>query len=211
MASPSVSQTRLGAVLWTLCLQYFSVEALTASAWGGRYSFRTNFISDLAAMRCEPGGVCSPWHALMNASFAIQGVLMIGGAVLLRPAFGGRAWASAALVFTAIAGLGVIGVGLAPEDFAPTAHFAAAGLNIVGANAAMICMGLALRAGGARAFSWLPLGVGALGLAAVAALLAKTDGGLGIGVVERVAADPFALWLALLGGLVLRGRLPISG
>ena len=210
MAGHSLAQTRLGAVLWILCLQYFVAEALTAWAWDGRYSFRTNFISDLAAVRCDVGAVCSPWHALMNASFVAQGLLMIGGALLLGPAFRGRAGTTAALALTAMAGLGVIGVGLAPEDFAPSAHFVSAGLNIVSANAAMIGMGFALRAGGARAFSWLPLALGTLGIAAVGALVAKVDGGLGIGVVERVAADPFAVWLALLGALSLRARLPIA-
>ena len=208
MRGHCLSQTRLGAILWTLCPQYFVAEALTASAWGGGYRFRTNFISDLGAVRCD--AVCSPWHSLMNASFVAQGFLMIGGAALLHPAFRRRAFETAALLLTATAGLGVIGVGAAPEDFAPGAHYVSAGVNIVGANAAMICMGVALRAGGARALSWLPLVLGLAGFVALTALVSKADDGLGIGVVERIAADPFALWLALLGALSLRGRLPIA-
>ena len=198
---------RLGALLWIACLQYFLAEAVTASAWGGGYSFGHNYISDLGALRCE-AGLCSPWHAVMNTSFVTQGCLMIGGAALLRPVFGGGHWTRAALILTATAGLGVIGVGLAPEDFAPGAHYFSAGINIFSANAATLCMGMALRAARPHWLGALGLTVGALGMAAFAVLAAKIGVGLGVGIVERAAADPFAVWLALLGGLTMRnGRL----
>ena len=198
---------RLGALLWIGCLQYFLAEAVTAFAWGGGYRFGHNYISDLGALRCE-AGFCSPWHAVMNISFVAQGFLMIGGAALLRPVIGGGIWPQAALILTATAGLGVMGVGLAPEDFAPEAHYFSAGINIFSANAAMLCMGMALSAGRPHWLGALGLTVGTLAMAAFALLAAKIDVGLGVGIVERVAADPFALWLALLGGVTLRnGRL----
>jgi len=198
---------RLGALLWIACLQYFLAEAVSASAWSGGYSLSRNYISDLGASRCDVG-LCSPWHVVMNASFVMQGCLMICGAVLLRSVFGGGVWTRAALILTATAGLGVIGVGLAPEDVAPGAHYFSAGINIFSANASMLCMGMALRAGRPQWLGALGLFLGALGMAAFALLAAKIDVGLGVGIVERAAADPFALWLALLGGLMLRnGRL----
>ena len=198
---------RLGALLWIACLQYFLAEAVTASAWGGGYSVSHNYISDLGALACD-AGLCSPWHAVMNASFVTQGCLMIGGAALLRASFGGGFWARAALILTGTAGLGVIGVGLAPEDFAPGAHYLSAGINIFSANAAMLCMGMALRGARPHWLGALGLIFGALGMAAFAILAAKFQVGLGVGIVERAAADSFALWLALLGGLTQRnGRL----
>src|SRR6476661_3211462 len=90
---PDVATTRfyLGALAKLSVLQYFVAEAAVIGAWAApeRYSRRTGYISDLGALRCgEFSGrdVCSPAHLLMNASFVVQGIGMMVGALLLSSA-----------------------------------------------------------------------------------------------------------------------------
>ena len=70
-------------------VQYFVAEAAVIEAWAGPepYSRATGFISDLGAISCgiyEDRAVCSPLHLLMNASFVVQGLALILGAVFLH-------------------------------------------------------------------------------------------------------------------------------
>jgi hypothetical membrane protein len=208
-------RTAVGALLWMLCLQYFVAEGVAILGWRGSYSLARNFISDLGALRCDvdmkelsiiAGAVCSPLHAAMNASFLLQGLLIAGGAILARPMFPrGRLWL-AGLVLIGAAGLGVFVVGLAPEDAAPRAHYAGAALNLISCNVGMAATGVAMlrwrRA--ARAMGFVALGAGAAGLAGLALLAARLDLGLGVGLIERLAAYPFPLWVAGMGALLLR-------
>lgn len=90
---PDVAATRfyVGALAKLSVLQYFVAEAAVIGAWAGEepYSRRTGFISDLGALACgefDGRDVCSPAHLLMNASFVVQGLGMIIGAILLGSA-----------------------------------------------------------------------------------------------------------------------------
>ena len=142
-------------------LQYFVAEAAVIGAWAGQqpYSRRTGYISDLGAVGCgvfDGRDVCSPAHVLMNASFVVQGIGMMVGALLLSSALlctaarpGARftlvpasrmAWVAAisARALTAAAGAGTVLVGLVPEDAGSVWHavgaimyFAAGGLALV--------------------------------------------------------------------------------
>ena len=84
---------RLGAVVWICAVQFFVMQAVVQSAWTSPFSLIHNFISDLGNTVCGPypagSGrfVCSPWHAAMNASFALQGVLIAAGVLLVLAAF----------------------------------------------------------------------------------------------------------------------------
>ena len=69
---------RMQAVLWCLCVQFFVAEQIARLGWTLPYSFARNYISDLGATVCT-SLVCSPRHALMNASFVLQGLLIAGG------------------------------------------------------------------------------------------------------------------------------------
>jgi hypothetical membrane protein len=188
-----------------LCLQYFAAEAIAAGGFRGAYSFRRNFISDLGAARCSGAG-CSPLHALMNASFVLQGVLIFAGAVLVWPLFP-KGLARLALGLIAASGLGVAVVGLAPEDAAPGWHYLGAAENLLLSNAGAALIGGALmrEREAARAVGLLSLGLGLIGLAGLAGLAARLDFGLGAGIMERIAAYPFPLWLAGMGVWLLRG------
>jgi len=88
-----VAATRfyVGALAKLSVLQYFVAEAAVIGAWAGEepYSRRTGFISDLGALACgefDGRDVCSPAHLLMNASFVVQGLGMMIGAILLGSA-----------------------------------------------------------------------------------------------------------------------------
>ena len=90
---PDLPSTRFyaGALALLSVLQYFVAEAAVIGAWAGQqpYSRRTGYISDLGAVGCgvfDGRDVCSPAHVLMNASFVVQGIGMMVGALLLSSA-----------------------------------------------------------------------------------------------------------------------------
>jgi hypothetical membrane protein len=198
----TATSRRRSAWLWVGCLQYFAAEAMAAAGYRGGYSVRRNYISDLGAVRCGGAG-CSPLHPLMNASFLLQGALILGGAVLLRPLFP-RGLARLALALVAASGVGVAVVGFAPEDAAPGWHYFGAAENLLLSNAGAAVIGAALLRE-RRAVGLLSLGFGLTGLAGLAGLARGLDFGLGVGVIERMAAYPFPLWLAGMGGWLLAG------
>ncbi|WP_284974191.1 hypothetical protein [Arthrobacter sp. efr-133-TYG-104] len=78
----------IGAWAQLSVLQYFLAEAAVIEAWAGPepYSRATGLISDLGAKYCgiyDDRAVCSPLHELMNASFVVQGLALIFGAIFL--------------------------------------------------------------------------------------------------------------------------------
>jgi hypothetical membrane protein len=201
-----MKRTKWGGFCWTFCLQYFAAEAAAVAGWRGGYSFHDNYISDLGALSCVSSG-CSPLHALMNASFLLQGVLISAGAMLVWPAFP-RGWLRAlALGLIAASGVGVFVVGLAPEDFAPGWHYLGAGEHFLFCNAGAALLGIALlrRGRATRPIALLSLATGLLGLAGLACLATTHYFGLGVGGMERVTAYPFTLWIAGMGIWLLRG------
>lgn len=202
-ASGAMNRIDYGAILWVLCLQYFVAEAIAVAGFRGAYSFRQNFISDLGAITCA-GPVCSPLHAIMNASFVLQGVLIAAGSARVRPAFP-RGWRWALpLGLIAASGLGVFAVGLAPEDFAPAWHYLGAAENFLFCNAGTALLGVALLRRSKTA-GLASVAAGGLGLAGLACLAIRAYFGLGVGGMERVTAYPFPLWLAGMGAWLLRG------
>ena len=205
IAGPMTSRRR-GGWLWVGCLQYFAAEAIAVAGFRGAYSFRRNFISDLGTVRCGDGAGCSPLHPLMNASFLVQGVLIFAGAVVVWPLFP-RGLARLALGLIAASGLGVAVVGLAPEDAAPGWHYLGAAENLLLSNTGAALIGAALlrEKRAPRAVGLLSLGFGLIGLAGLAGLAVRVDFGLGAGVIERIAAYPFPLWLAGMGVWLLAG------
>jgi hypothetical membrane protein len=207
-----MKRTNCGAVCWIVCLQYFVAEAIAVTGWRGDYSFRENYISDLGAVTCA-GAVCSPLHALMNASFVLQGVLVSAGAFLVWPALP-RGWlGSLALALIAVSGLGVFVVGLAPEDFAPGWHYLGAGEHFLFCNAGAALLGLTLLRHGrpTRRIAVFSLAAGLLGLAGLVCLATRHYFGLGVGGMERVTAYPFTLWIAGMGAWLLRGAAAEEG
>jgi hypothetical membrane protein len=196
-----MNPTRLGAVCWVLCLQYFAGEAISVAGWRGVYSLRENYISDLGALGCSDS-ICSPLHALMNTSFVLQGMLISTGAALVWRAVA-RGWFGAlGLGLVMASGLGVFLVGLAPENSLPGLHLIGAAEHFVFCNLGAALLGVSL-------LRWAPtaglvsVAAGLVGLAAFTCLATHEYFGFGVGVIERVTAYPFPLWLAGMGAWLL--------
>ncbi|MFK0007107.1 DUF998 domain-containing protein [Paenarthrobacter sp. NPDC090520] len=212
-------------------VQYFAAEAAVIDAWAGPepYSRATGYISDLGAISCgiyEDRSVCSPLHVLMNASFVVQGLALILGAVFLtagllcvaaRPGvparrFHGEAprviaqhWilAVAIRILTGVAGVGTVLVGLVPEDFGSPWHFAGALMFFIGGGFALILLGILwLRQ---TPVSWFLAASGALCIGAlVVGGLTRMDVPEP-GILERLMGYPVTIGLAA-AGLVIAQR-----
>src|SRR5437868_10337754 len=101
---------RLGAFIWILAVQFFVAQIVVQSAWVTPFSLIQNFISDLGNTTCGPYPkdstmyVCSPWHAWMNASFILLGLIILVGAMLIRKRFPPIRSRAAGLLLLALAG-----------------------------------------------------------------------------------------------------------
>jgi hypothetical membrane protein len=201
-------------VIWICAVQFFAAQVITQARWTTPFSLATNYISDLGNTTCElyPAVVglyvCSPWHTLMNISFVLQGVIILVGAALARPAFAGLRWKTLVFALLVVTALGMVGVGLFPEDVNNRAHVISAGAQFITGNAAMIVLGIAAnRAQQWRAFAVFSIAFGIAGLLATG-LFAHGHGlGLGVGGMERVAAYTLPVWLITTGTLIVRKRL----
>ncbi len=185
-------------------------EAITALRWGGRYSYRSNHISDLGALGCATG--CSPWHALMNLSFFVQGVLIAGGALLLsRRESPGRLGGLARFTLL-LAALGLAAVAVAPEDVDLNLHISGARTHFLAGTLGMLFWGLSLvtawhRTGSPRT-ALLAFAVAAFGDVLLVFENGPMSALIGGGTLERLAAYPLPLWLAWTGISLLRARQP---
>ena len=143
----------LGGIVWVLATgQYMVAQLVAAAAWKPPYSWHSDYISDLGNTACgmfavphaTSAYVCSPLHAVMNASFVVAGLLTIVGTVLLRRWWPAGRLTMIGLVLLVAAGLGKIVVGVVPEN-------ANAGLHLLGAfnlpvgSVAILLLSLAVR------------------------------------------------------------------
>ncbi|MEO8294390.1 MAG: DUF998 domain-containing protein [Gemmatimonadota bacterium] len=200
------SPGRSGLYVWIFAVQFFIMQIVVARGWTTPFSLSANFISDLGNTACGgyPAGssnyVCSPWHAWMNTSFIVLGLTIMIGTVLNRRYFGSSALPRTALLLLAISGIGVLLVGLYPENTSISAHTTGAGLNFVGGNLGIALLGVALarahRRPGLAIYSMIS---GLTGLAGTILLVQGFYMGLGIGGMERIAAYPIPLWLIVAG------------
>ncbi|MFJ4208409.1 DUF998 domain-containing protein [Paenarthrobacter sp. NPDC089675] len=209
-------------------IHYFVVEAVAMAAWRGSPSYdrREHVISDLGAAHCGPFNgydVCSPLNWLMNASFVLQGVAMILGAVLvssavlsvaaepgrrgIRPGMATRSaeafpWVAAGIVrvLILIAGIGQAMVGLVPEDTELALHLTGAGLYFIAGPLALVVLGLVWR--GHTQMSWMVLLFGVVSLGTTIYVLAARLRVDEAGAIERTMAYPIILGLSLVGLIV---------
>lgn len=199
----------LGGIVYVLAVQYFVGEQIAAAAWTDPpYDWRHDYISDLGVVTCEQ--ICSPLHAVMNASFVLLGVIVITGSVLLRHCLDAT---PARLLFVGLmcaSGVGDVLVGTFPGSVDAVAsgtnvlHVLGAVLAIVGGNAGILVAGIALlRSNRHRMLGTYSVASGVIGLAAFALFALGLDLGVGIGLVERVAADPITVWMIVAGTATL--------
>ena len=124
-----------GPAMWMLAIVFFVAQLLVAYPWRSKaplpsgispehpYSFFANTISDLGMTSKFHYGtppIWSPWHAVMNAAFVLLGILMISGSLAVYQEFTeGNSriwWARFGFGLQGVAGVGVIIVGLKPEN-----------------------------------------------------------------------------------------------
>jgi hypothetical membrane protein len=214
--SGRVSRVTAAGAVWVCAAQFFLAQVIAQSRWTTPFSLATNYISDLGNTTCglypAVAGkyVCSPWHTLMNVSFVLQGIIILLGAVLARPAFAGMRRVEPVFPLLVVTALGMVGVGLFPEDVNNGAHVFSAGTQFITGNAAMIVFGIAAqRVKRWRAFAVFSITFGITGLLATALFAQGYGLGLGVGGLERVAAYTLPVWLITAGVLMVR-KCPID-
>jgi hypothetical membrane protein len=198
-------------VIWICAAQFFVAQVIAQSRWTAPFSLARNYISDLGNTTCglyptvAGSYVCSPWHPLMNMSFALQGAIILIGAVLARPALAGLRWKAFIFLLLSVTAIGMVGVGLFPEDVNHKAHVISAGTQFITGNAAMVVAGVAAnRVKRWRAFAVVSTALGIAGLLATALFANGYGLGMGVGGMERVAAYTLPVWLITAGALMVR-------
>jgi hypothetical membrane protein len=189
------NRLRWGALLWLLTLQFFVVETIAQLRYAGPYSRVDDVISDL-------GTADSPAHQLMNASFVLQAVLIVGGALLLRPALL-RGAGQAVPFLLGAAGVGTLLVGAFPSDGHSALHATGAVLYLVGGGLGLIALAYAARPRSEVLGTILAL-LGLVGTAATVFFLTGVVQYLGEGGTERVAAYVLPIGLAIAGPALWR-------
>jgi hypothetical membrane protein len=199
---------RLGPFLYLSSLQYFVVQLVVSLRWSPAYNLQRNTISDLGNTACGRFNgrfVCSPLHTLMNVSFIILGATMIAGSVLIGHALPPTRARKLGFSFLTIAGVGVVVVGIFPENTVSALHGLGATLPFTIGNVGVIVLGLSLAL--PRALRLVTLSLGTIALAALVFYASSHYLGLGEGGIERLVAYPQTVWLMLLGSYLLtQGR-----
>jgi hypothetical membrane protein len=193
------NRLRWGAIAWLLTLQFFVVETLAQARHEGPYSRADDVISTLGAAE-------SAARQLMNASFVVQGALILAGALLLRPVLLRGAGQVAAVLFGAAA-VGVVLVGAFPTDGNGTVHAIGAVLYLLGGGLGLIALAYAVRPRSEALGTTLAL-LGLVATAATVFFLTGVTQYLCDGGTERLAAYPLPVGLALAGVALWRLGLP---
>jgi hypothetical membrane protein len=199
-----VRYPKLGPILYASSIQFFAVQIFVAMRWTPPYSLARDTISDLGNTACRTFNarfVCSPLHGLMNASFIVLGVAMTAGSVLISRQAARSHAATVGFAAMAISGIGVIIVGIFPENSVPAFHGLGAAISFTIGNAALIIMAAApVMPTALRVYSLLS---GALALLALVSYSSSHYLGLGEGGTERVVAYPQVVWLIVIGIFLL--------
>jgi|SRR5450755_1641423 len=138
---------KLGPVLYVTSIQYFAVQLFVALQWSPPYSLSRDTISDLGNTACGTWSgryVCSPLHSLMNASFVVLGIAMTLGSVLISSHFAKARAAKTGFTSMALSGIGVIMVGLFPENSVAALHGLGAAIPFVLGNVSLVILALSL-------------------------------------------------------------------
>ena len=205
-------RSRLSAagLMWMFAVQFFVAQIVVQAAWTTPFSLANNYVSDLGNTACGnyrtgvAAYVCSPWHAVMNASFLLQGVIIIVGTLLVAPFVRGKTAKHIVLSLLILTAVGMIGVGAFPENINNDAHVYSAAIQFVTGNLALIVVGFTrIMPGTELRYSLFSIVLGILGLMATALFPTGNDFGLGTGGMERVAAYTFPMWLIWTGSRLL--------
>jgi len=194
----------LGPILYVSSIQFFAVQIFVAMRWNPPYSLARDTISDLGNTACGTFNarfVCSPLHGVMNVSFIVLGVAMTAGSLLISRRFAKGRAATVGFAAMAVSGIGVIIVGIFPENSVPAFHGLGAAVPFTVGNAALIVMAAApMMPAALRLYSFLS---GALAILALVSYSSRHYLGLSEGGIERVVAYPQTVWLIVTGVFLL--------
>ena len=201
---------RAGAVL--LCAgtaQFLVAHLVVQAAWPTPYSWAGNYLSDLGAVGCGPA-VCSPLHAIKNAAFVLQGVLLLAGTALTDGAWrpGRRVWQG----LVGVSSASWIVVGLVPEDVGSPLHAAAALPGFAASNLALLVAAVSASTRDHRACRLAAAVLGAVGVAGLvllAAAVGPAGGPVGVGTAERLVVFPLQVWAVVAGVALSRRARPL--
>ncbi len=200
----SARYPRLGPLLYVSSIQFFAAQIFVAMQWKPPYSLARDTISDLGNTACGTWNsrpVCSPLHGLMNASFIVLGIAMTAGSILISRQCAKSRAATVGFAAMAISGIGVIIVGIFPENSVPAFHGLGTLIAFTIGNAALIIMAAApMMPAVLQVYSFLS---GALAVLALAIYSTGHYLGLGEGGMERVVAYPQTVWLIVIGIFLL--------
>ena len=170
-----------GALLFIASVQCV-LGIITAEALYPGYSTTQNYISDLGV---------GPSALIFNSSVFLLGAIVIVDVYLTHHVLGSRLLS----VFLVLMGVGAMGVGLFPENFAIIHRIASLFVFLFGALSAIVSYRMQK-----PPFSYLSLLLGALSLMALLLFGSGTYLGLGKGGMERMIAYPALLWCVGFGG-----------
>jgi hypothetical membrane protein len=130
---------------------------------------------------------------------------MAAGAILTRSTFTAGWRRGLAVALFVAAGLGVLMVGVYPENENITIHSIGAAMNFIGGNMALVLYGLSVPSTSSRSqLRWFSITTGIVGLTSTGLFVARHDLGLGAGGMERLAAYTTTTWQIVAGLIVLR-------
>jgi hypothetical membrane protein len=213
---PEVTQVRAAAILWLIAaVAYLSGEALAASAFP-HYSYARDYISalgnpvtrDASGMRTG-----SSLAEVMNAAFAIHGVLFATSGLIAGRSQRGQARAAVLSVASVMHGVGISLVAALHSNASTPGgslalHTLGAGLAIISGNVAALTSAGVLRGAVPRRVRTAGVLLGTSGLGFLVLLVAGQQAHaasvLGRGVLERGAVYTIIAWELLAGSAVLR-------
>jgi hypothetical membrane protein len=212
-----LSKTRLlaGAIALAAIVEYVIGEGLTALAWKNPvYSYIHYYISDLGVEGpptvFQGRHIYSPIYWVVNTGFAVEGVLAIAAALLLRPLFSQKKWRFTLPLLAVIHGVGIIMVaivhGSPGEMNKPIGilHVIGAAMAIIFGNIECICAGIAARQNGAPLwYKSYSIFMGLLGIAGLLTLIMLHS--IPPGITERISVYTIIFWDITTGVFLLAG------
>ncbi|MEO5805649.1 DUF998 domain-containing protein [Devosia sp.] len=208
------SNYRLGALFWLLTVEFFIAQFIAQAAWPG-YSMLTNDISLLGVTTCgtyinpAPAGimpVCSPLSLVFNAGMAINGLLVVLGALLTRRFWPRGRLTTLALWLIAIGGDGSMLAGIFPLNTILLLHVIGA-LLALGVAAPGFFVLAKVMWNTNRTFAICTVLTGVIALVAFLLYASGNYLGIGRGTIERLSAWPYTVWYMVTGALILAGGL----
>lgn len=218
MSYATNNRLKLAGMLWIIAAAYFFVaEAITAAGFH-KYSYITNYISDLGVPDIgffQGRFLNSPRHAIMNTAFITQGLLFFTGALIMTKSIinGPR---KQLLTLGTLAGLGWIFIGTfhGSQTNADSGllifHVGGAALSIISSVIAMIVVGFLIHRKSSSWYSVASLTLGVVAIVSSVMLIVDSSSTtinlLGDGVWERGIAYAILLWQFLTGLVLIKPK-----